>query len=130
MSAPQPGARLRAYWHFLVAVIYFFLARSLAHHAATVLSSDQWFPLVEQAFLVLLLLLGYAALGFWLNRQMHPITEQGLPRRPGWPGEAALGLATGWGLAVVSVLLVGLLLRASWSLARASWSLRSAAPRS
>jgi uncharacterized protein len=105
-TAPASGGRLRAYWHFLLAVIYFFLARSLAHRAATGLASDQWFPLVEQAFFAFLLLMGYAALGFWLNRQMHPISAQGLPRREGWPREAALGLATGWGLAVVGVLLV------------------------
>jgi hypothetical protein len=103
---PEPGGRLRAYWQFLLAVIYFFLATSLAHRAAAGLAGDQWFPLVEQAFLVFLLLLGYAALGFWLNRQMHPISAQGLPRREGWPGEAALGIATGWGLAVIGVLLV------------------------
>jgi membrane protease YdiL (CAAX protease family) len=109
MSAPESGGgRLRAYWQFIVAVIYFFMARSLAHRAATVLADDQWFPLVEQAFLAFLLLLGYAALGFWLNRQMHPVSAQGLPRRPGWPREAGLGLATGWGLAVVSVLLLAL----------------------
>ena len=105
-TTPQPGGRLRAYWQFLLAVIYFFFARSLAHRAATGLASDQWFPLVEQAFFAFLLLMGYAALGFWLNRQMHPISAQGLPRREGWPREAALGLATGWGLAVVGVILV------------------------
>jgi hypothetical protein len=109
MSAPESGGgRLRAYWQFLVAVLYFFLARSLARRSASVLVGDQWFPLVEQAFLAFLLLLGYAALGFWLNRQMHPVSAQGLPRRSGWPREAGLGLATGWGLAVVCVLLLAL----------------------
>lgn len=106
MSAPESGGRLRAYWQFLVAVLYFFLARSLARHAAGRLAGDQWFPLVEQAFLAFLLLMGYAARGFWLSRQMHPITAQGLPRRSGWPGEVGLGLATGWGLAAVCVLLL------------------------
>jgi hypothetical protein len=52
--------------------------------------------------------MGYAALGFWLNRQTYPITAQGLPRRPGWQGEVGLGLATGWGLALVCVLLLAL----------------------
>jgi membrane protease YdiL (CAAX protease family) len=108
MSTSERGGRLRAYWHFLIAVLYFFLARSLAHRSAMVLASDQWSPLLEQAFLVFLLLLGYAALGFWLNRQMYPITEQGLPRREGWPREVGMGLATGWGLAVVGVLLLAL----------------------
>jgi membrane protease YdiL (CAAX protease family) len=108
MSVPESGGRLRAYWQFLLAVLYFFLARSLAHHAAIGLAADQWVPLVEQAFFVFLLLMGYAALGFWLNRQIYPITAQGLPRRPGWPREVGLGLATGWGLAIVCVLLLAL----------------------
>ncbi|HEV2485841.1 MAG TPA: CPBP family glutamic-type intramembrane protease [Terracidiphilus sp.] len=109
MSAPDSGGgRLRAYWQFLWAVIYFFVARSFARHAASALTGDQWFPLVEQAFLVFLLLLGYAALGFWLNRQMHPVSAQGLPRRPGWAKEAGLGLATGWGIALICVLLLAL----------------------
>jgi len=51
-----------------------------------------------------LLLLGYAGMGFSLNRQPHPMSAQGLPCRPGWPSEAGLGLATGWALAVVCVL--------------------------
>jgi len=106
MSAPESGGRLRAYWQFLLAVLYFFLARSLARHAASRLAGDQWFPLAEQAILAFLLLMGYAALGLWMNRQMHPITAQGLPRRPGWPAEVGLGLATGWGLALVCVLLL------------------------
>jgi membrane protease YdiL (CAAX protease family) len=95
---------MRAYAQFLVAVLYFFLARSLAHRGAQGLAGEQWSPLVEQAMLVFLLLLGYAGLGFWLNRQMHPVSEQGLPRRAGWPREAGLGLAVGWALAVVCVL--------------------------
>lgn len=106
MSAPEGGGRLRAYWQFLVAVVYFFFARSLAHHAALGLAADQWVPLVEQGILVFLLLMGYAALGFWLNQQLHPIAAQGLPRRKGWPREVGLGLATGWGLALVCVLLL------------------------
>jgi hypothetical protein len=108
MSAHEPVGRLRAYWQFLLAVFYFFVARSLAHHAAIGLAGDQWVPLVEQGFLAFLLLMGYAALGFWLNRQMYPISAQGLPRRQGWQGEVGLGLATGWGLALVCVLLLAL----------------------
>ena len=54
--------------------------------------------------LVFLLLLGYAAMGFWFDRQADPISAQGLPRRPGWFREAGLGLATGWAVALVCVL--------------------------
>jgi hypothetical protein len=98
------GGRLRAYLQFLVAFLYFFFARSLAFHGAHGLAGEAWSPLVEQAMLVFLLLIGYAAMGLWLDRQAHPISDQGLPRRSGWPREAGLGLATGWAIALVCVL--------------------------
>lgn len=98
------GSRFRAYSKFVAALLYLFFARALAGRAAEGLASDQWAPLVEQAMLVFLLLLGYAAMGFWFDRQAHPIREQGLPRRAGWEGEAALGLALGWSIALVCVL--------------------------
>jgi membrane protease YdiL (CAAX protease family) len=105
MSPAKSGnGRLRAYIEFLAAVLYFFLARALARHEAAGLANELWQPLVEQAILLLLLLLGYAGMGFALDRQQHPLSEQGLPRRPGWPNEAGLGLAVGWALAVVCVL--------------------------
>src|SRR5208337_4406568 len=105
MSAPaRTGGRLRAYLEFLVAILYFFLARSLAHRGAQGLAGDAWFPLLQQAMLVFLLLLGYAVMGFWFNRQADPISAQGLPLRSGWPREAGLGLATGWAIALVCVL--------------------------
>jgi uncharacterized protein len=105
MSTLNPGdSRIRAYLQFVIAVIYFFIARGLAVHSAAGLAADGWEPLVELAMLVFLLLLGYAAMGFWFNRQMHPISEQGLPRRQGWGSEIGLGLSIGWGLAVVCIL--------------------------
>ncbi len=99
-----PGSRLRAYARFFAAVVYFFLARSLARHGAEGLVSDAWMPLVSQAMLAFLLVLGYAAMGFWWDRQLQPVGEQGLPLRAGWPGEAGMGVVAGWGLAVVCVL--------------------------
>jgi len=105
MSEPAyAGGRLRAYLEFLVAILYFFLARSLAHRGALGLAGDAWFPLLQQAMLVFLLLLGYAVMGFWFDRQADPISAQGLPLRPGWPREAGSGLATGWAVALVCVL--------------------------
>jgi len=100
----RAGGRLRAYLLFVAALLYFFVARSVARHAALALASDAWFPLVEQVLLVVLLLFGYGAMGIWIDRQSNPIGEQGLPRRSGWPREAGLGLAAGWGIAVVCVL--------------------------
>jgi len=98
------GGRLRAYLEFLAAFLYFFFARSLAFHGARGLVGDAMNPLVEQAMLVFLLLLGYSTMGFWMNRQQRPMREQGLPLRPGWPREAGLGLAAGWAVALVCVL--------------------------
>jgi len=103
-TAETGGGRLRAYARFLAAVLYFFLARSLARRGAFGLATEPWRPLVEQAMLVFLLLLGYAGMGFWLDRQMRPVSAQGLPLRQGWPTEAGLGLAVGWSLAVACVL--------------------------
>jgi membrane protease YdiL (CAAX protease family) len=88
----------------VAAVVYYFLARSLARQGAQGLTTNQWTPLAAQAMLVFLLLLGYAAFGFWMDRQSHPISAQGLPLRPGWPHEAGMGLAVGWALAVICVL--------------------------
>lgn len=104
MTESAPGARLRAYAQVIFAVFFYFLARSLAHHGAIGLAGDNWSPLVEQAMLVFLLVFGYAAMGFWFQRQMHPISQQGLPRRTGFPREFGLGLATGWAIAVICVI--------------------------
>ncbi len=105
MTTPETGgSRIRAYLQFIIAVCYFFLARALAHRGAQGLASQEWAPLAEQAMLVFLLLLGYASFGAWMDRQSQPIGEQGLPRRTGWPREAALGLAVGWAISVLCVL--------------------------
>jgi membrane protease YdiL (CAAX protease family) len=103
MSATRPG-RLRAYLEFLAAVVYFFLARALAHSASMEMATEDWRPLVDQFMLLFLLLVGYGGFGLALDRQQHPLSEQGLPRREGWTGEVGLGLAVGWALAVACVL--------------------------
>lgn len=105
MSTTQSGTgRLPAYSRFIAAVLWFFLARSLARQEAAGLLNEQWRPLVEQAIFAFLLLAGYAAMGFVLDRQQRPLSEQGLPRRAGWQAEAGLGLAVGWALAVACVI--------------------------
>lgn len=98
------GGRLRSYALFVIAVFYYFVARGLAHRGADGLVGESWLPLVEQAMLVFLLLVGYSTLGFAFHRQKDPVSAQGLPRRQGWPHEFGLGLATGWGIAVVCVI--------------------------
>ena len=105
MNTPAGGEnRLRAYTQFLIAILYFLLARILARQGAQGLVGDAWSPLVGQAMLVFLLLVGYTALGFWQNRQIHPVSEQGLPLRSGWTHEAGMGVAVGWAIALVCVL--------------------------
>jgi hypothetical protein len=124
MTEPvNTGGRLRAYLEFLAAFLYFFFARSLAFRGAQGLAGEAWSPLVEKAMLVFLLLVGYAAMGFWMDRQAHPISEQGLPRRSGWPREAGLGLATGWAIALLCVLPLTIVggIAISFSPQAASW---------
>lgn len=105
MSTISPTAgRLRAYLRFIVAVLWFFLARGMARRLALGEATEPFVPLVEQAILAFLLLLGYASMGFWLDGEAHPVSAQGLPRRSGWPAEAGLGVAVGWTLAVACVL--------------------------
>jgi len=103
-AAQSAGSRLRAYLEFVAAVIYFFLARSLAHHGAQGLIHDEWNPLIEQAMLAFLLVAGYATMGFWLDREAQPVGSQGFPSRDSLNTEIGMGVATGWGLAVVCVL--------------------------
>ncbi len=106
MNTPAGGGgnRVRAYTQFLIAILYFILARMLATHGAQGLVDDAWSPLVSQAMLVFLLLVGYSSLGFWQNHQANPVSEQGLPLRRGWPHEMGIGVAVGWAVAVVCVL--------------------------
>ena len=104
MSAPAHSGRLRAYFEFIAAVLYFFVARSFARGAAIAIHHDAWAPLVEQFLLALLLVFGYAAIGAIFDRQPGSVAAQGLPLRPAWIREFATGMAVGWGAVVVSVI--------------------------
>jgi hypothetical protein len=129
-SSPAFGP-IRAFGRFLFAVLYFFLARLLAQHGARGLVSPDWSPLIEQAMFAFLLLFGYAGIGFSLDRQMTPLSQQGLPMRRGWLGEAGLGLAIGWAMAVGCVLPMvvfgGIAVHLSLHLASFGWLLADAA---
>ena len=120
----RTGGRLRAYMQFLAAILYYFLARSLAFRAAQGFVSGAWIPLIQQVMLVFLLLVGYATMGFWLDRQADPIAAQGFPTRPGWPREWAMGLATGWGIALACILPMTIIggIAISFSTQRTDWS--------
>jgi len=104
MNEARRGVRMRAYLEFIAAVLYFFVARSFAFRLASSIANDAWAPLAGQAILVLLLICGYAAFGALFDRQMNSISAQGLPLRSGWSREAGMGVAVGWGLAVVCML--------------------------
>lgn len=110
MSAPsRGGGRVRAYLEFVVAILYFFAARSFAFRVPPRVVPDEWYPLASQAVLALLLVFGFAAFGFLFDRQKHPISAQGWPTRPGWPREAGLGLAVGWAAVLICVVPLALL---------------------
>lgn len=103
-TAASADNRLRAYGQFVTAVLWFFVAEIVARHSALGLVGDAWFPLIEQAVLVFLLMAGYALMGQWFAHQLRPVAEQGLPLRKGFLREAGMGLAVGWGVALVCVL--------------------------
>jgi len=120
-------SRLGAYGQFVAALFYYFLSRAMARRAAMGLAGEQWRPLVEQAMLVFLLLLGFAGMGFALNRQQHPISQQGLRQRRGWGREIGLGLALGWAAALVCFMTMviggGVAIRLQFSAAAWGWLL-------
>ncbi len=107
-NAAPVTSRLRAYFEFIAAIVYLFLARSVARHSASGLVSDALEPLLEQAMLAFLLFLGYAAFGMTFDRQKRPMREQGFPPRDGWQREVGLGIALGWGIAAACVLVMAL----------------------
>ncbi len=120
-----PIGPVRFFGRVMLAALYFFFARLLAEHGARGLVSEDWTPLVEQAMFAFLLLSGYAGFGFILDHQLHPVSGQGLPLRTGWLGEAGLGVAFGWAVAVACVLPLmvfgGIALHFSWSLGSFGW---------
>ncbi len=124
---PRKLGPLRSFSRFFLALLYFFLARLLAQHGAQGLVAGDWQPLVEQTMLAFLLLIGYLGFGSLLDRQPEPVAQQGLPLRKGWTRELALGLALGWMIALVCVLLMavfcGISLHFSVSLATLGWLL-------
>jgi uncharacterized protein len=100
--------RLRALGWVFIAIVYFLFAERLAGGAASGLASGAWLDFFFRCFLLLLLLAGFAAMGYAAQRQQNPLKTMGLERRPGWRREFALGAAIGWGGIVACVLPVAL----------------------
>jgi membrane protease YdiL (CAAX protease family) len=130
-SQPRYPSPVRAFGRFVLAALYFFLAKVVAQHGAHGLVSEDWTPLVEQAMFAFLLLFGYAGIGFTFDRQLRPLSQQGLVLRRGWFGETGLGVATGWAIAVFCVLPIvvfgGIAVHFSFGLVSAGWLLADAA---
>src|SRR5437899_2676225 len=105
--------------------MFFLLARVTADRGAQGLVREDWVPLVSQAMFAFLLLVGYAGFGFVLEGQHQPVSSQGLSPRAGWPGEAGMGIAFGWAIAVACVLPMvvfgGLSLHFSFSVTAFGW---------
>lgn len=108
MTGKHLLARLRSLGQFLIALFYFFFARTLASRAARGFASGDWAELWSRVFLLFLLIAGYAAMAYVFQRQLRPVSAIGLPRRPGWRREVALGVALGWGLMLACVLPIAL----------------------
>ncbi len=96
--------RLRALGWVVISVLYFLLAERLAASAATGLATGAWEELWFRVFLLVLLIVGYAAMGYTSEQQKHPVRTMGLMRRDGWRNELALGAALGWAGMVACVL--------------------------
>jgi membrane protease YdiL (CAAX protease family) len=103
------AARLRALGWFFIAIIYFIFARAVAERAANDISSEDWLELVNRTFLLLLLVVGFAAMGYMGQRQREPIKAMGLVRRPSWGREFAIGAALGWSGMIACVLPIALI---------------------
>ena len=98
--------RVRSFAWFLIAVVYYILAKEIAATAANGLSSGDWFELVNRSILLFLLVVGFAAMGYIGQRQQQPVKEMGLIKRPGWRREFALGSAIGWAGITVCALMI------------------------
>ena len=101
---PKPLTAAQAAGRFVLVAIFFLLARLIAQLSARGFATEEWTPLISEIMLAFLLLVGFAGFGFVLDNQLEPISQQGLKLRSGWLGEAGLGIAFGWGIAVLCVL--------------------------
>ena len=100
--------RLRSLGFFFVAIVYFVFAQVLAGLIARLTASGDGRELIFRGLLLLILLGGYAGMGYVFQIQPHPLRSMGLIRREGWTREAGLGIALGWGGIVACVLPIAL----------------------
>ena len=115
VSPPPPGLAGRLprprsldFALFVSAILWYLCAQALSASAANALEMSvdlgDWFPPIEAAVLLLLLVCGLALLRR-IERRLAPLrVTLGLPRRATSRAEWATGAAIGWGLAVAAVL--------------------------
>ncbi len=101
------GQRLRSLGWFLLAGVYAVFAQQFATRAAGVLAPGAFTSLVSRLLFLALLLAGFAGMARVGQRQ-GGASVVGLPLRPGFGREWALGAALGWAGIVVCVLPVAL----------------------
>jgi len=91
---------------FVIAVVYYIVARGIASVAASGLASGHWFYFADRTILLFLFIVGFAAMGYAGQKQFHPVIAMGLGFRPGGRREFALGAAIGWtGVAVCALII-------------------------
>lgn len=106
MNSEYRISRLRSFFLFVVALIYAFLARFVAAHAAHGLGAGDWYAVIDRLLLLFLLLVGFRALSHLYRRADRRVAANanGLVRRPGIAREFGVGAATGWALLLLTVL--------------------------
>ena len=78
------GERLRSLGFFFVAILYFIIAQLMAGLIARFSASGDLRELFFRVLLLLILLGGYAGMGYVFQLQPHPVKAMGLVRREGW----------------------------------------------
>jgi uncharacterized protein len=101
-------SRSRAAGCFFIAAAYFIVADRCARLASAALVSGDLHPLVLQIMRFGLFLAGFLCMGRLLNNQSYPLSAMGFDRRTDWGKQLAVGLALGWGMAVVILLPIAL----------------------
>lgn len=108
MSLLRGPGRGRAFFRFLGAVGWLLVAYYLANKAAHGFSRGAAFPLVRNAFLIFMLVVGFGYMELAWDRSSEPIKAMGLASRPGGTREFGLGAALGWGMVTVVLLIEAL----------------------
>ena len=103
----ERGGKTQAAMRFVLAAIWFFVADVGAHLLSIHVGAGAAVIVYRLSFVVLLLI-GFCALGFGLDGQRHPLRAMGFVRRGETGQEIGMGLALGWGMVATIVLVMAL----------------------